>query len=126
DWDSLDACSKTKPFEENERKLEGMDYEMRRKVIEQVVAAKENAKNFKDFRLEALDVIKIALMKPDRHPGSSMYANPFANDTPSELYRFGDGDANNRSKNDKYKINIVGVIFWIEDMKWRGFLVKKT
>nr|GEV96039.1 protein altered xyloglucan 4 [Tanacetum cinerariifolium] len=79
DWDSLDACSKTKPFEENERKLEGMDYEMRRKEMEQVVAAKENTKNFKDFRLEALDVTKIALMRPDGHPGSYMYANPFAN-----------------------------------------------
>ncbi|PWA80256.1 TRICHOME BIREFRINGENCE-LIKE 27 [Artemisia annua] len=79
DWDSLDACSKTKPFEENERKLEGMDYEMRRKEMEQVVAAKENAKNSKDFRLEALDVTKIALMRPDGHPGSYMYPNPFAN-----------------------------------------------
>ncbi|GJY03287.1 protein altered xyloglucan 4 [Tanacetum coccineum] len=77
----VDKKIDTKPFEKNERKLEGMDYEMRRKKMEQVVAAKENAKNFKDFRLEALDVTKTALMRPDGHPGSYMYENHFANGT---------------------------------------------
>ncbi|GKB79697.1 protein altered xyloglucan 4 [Tanacetum coccineum] len=50
----VDKNIDTKPFEKNERKLEGMYYEMRRKEMEQVVAAKENAKNFKDFRLDGV------------------------------------------------------------------------
>nr|XP_043610029.1 protein ALTERED XYLOGLUCAN 4 [Erigeron canadensis] len=79
DWDSLEACSKTRPFEENEKNLEGMDYEMRKQEVEQVMAAKESAKNSKDFRLEALDVSKLALMRPDGHPGVYMYPYPFAN-----------------------------------------------
>lgn len=79
DWDSLDACSKTQPFEENERSLEGMNYEMRKREVEQVIAAKENTKKSKDFRLETLDVSKLALMRPDGHPGVYMYPFPFAN-----------------------------------------------
>ncbi|KAL7589957.1 hypothetical protein Lser_V15G41280 [Lactuca serriola] len=79
DWDSLDSCSKTKPFEENERILDGMDYEMRNKEVEEVEAAKKIAKNSKDFRLEALDVSKLALMRPDGHPGPYMYPFPFGN-----------------------------------------------
>lgn len=79
DWDSLDSCSMTQPFEENERVLEGMDYEMRNKEVEEVEAAKKSAKKFKDFRLEALDVSKLALMRPDGHPGPYMYPFPFAN-----------------------------------------------
>ncbi|KVI05632.1 protein ALTERED XYLOGLUCAN 4 [Cynara cardunculus var. scolymus] len=82
DWDSLEACSKTKPFEENERKLEGMDYEMRNQEMEQVMAAKKNAK---DFRLEALDVSRLALMRPDGHPGPYMYPFPFANGIPERV-----------------------------------------
>ncbi|KAJ0763246.1 putative PMR5 domain, PC-Esterase, trichome birefringence-like family [Helianthus annuus] len=74
DWDSLDACSKTKPFEENEKNLEGMDYEMRKQEIEQVISAKQS----KSFRLEALDVTRLALMRPDGHPGPYMYPFPFA------------------------------------------------
>ncbi|XP_076900539.1 xyloglucan O-acetyltransferase 1-like [Bidens hawaiensis] len=79
DWDSLDACSKTKPFDENEKSLEGMDYEMRRQENEQVISAKKSVEKFKGFRLEALDVTKLALMRPDGHPGSYMYPFPFAN-----------------------------------------------
>ncbi|KAK1415710.1 hypothetical protein QVD17_31495 [Tagetes erecta] len=79
DWDSLDACSKTKPFEENEKNLEGMDYEMRQQEIEQVISAKKSVENSKSFHLEALDVTKLALMRPDGHPGPYMYPFPFAN-----------------------------------------------
>lgn len=85
DWDSLEACSKTKPFEENEKVLEGMDYEMRKQEMEQVVAAKKDAKNSKDFRLEALDVSRLALMRPDGHPGPYMYPFPYANGIPKRV-----------------------------------------
>ncbi|KAI7742758.1 hypothetical protein M8C21_021131 [Ambrosia artemisiifolia] len=72
DWDSLDACSKTKP---NEKNLEGMDYEMRRQEMEQVIWA---SKQSKTWHLEALDVTKLSLMRPDGHPGPYMYPFPFA------------------------------------------------
>ncbi|KAL8253664.1 hypothetical protein R6Q59_031885 [Mikania micrantha] len=79
DWDSLDACSKTKPFEDTEKNLEGMDYEMRKQEIEQVISAKKSVERSINFRLEALDVTKLALMRPDGHPGPYMYPFPFAN-----------------------------------------------
>ncbi|KAH7857338.1 hypothetical protein Vadar_011474 [Vaccinium darrowii] len=40
EWDKLGACPKTRPFEEGEKRLEGMVAEMRRIAIEEVEAAK--------------------------------------------------------------------------------------
>uniref|UniRef100_A0A2P2IRV3 Protein ALTERED XYLOGLUCAN 4 n=1 Tax=Rhizophora mucronata TaxID=61149 RepID=A0A2P2IRV3_RHIMU len=80
DWDKFGACSKTKPYVEGEKSLEGMDAEMRQIEIEEVdAAAKVNAKRFRMFRLEALDVTKLSLLRPDAHPGPYMYPFPFAN-----------------------------------------------
>ncbi|KAK3223260.1 hypothetical protein Dsin_010285 [Dipteronia sinensis] len=78
EWDKAGACSKTKPFKEGEKVLEGMDAEMRNLEVEEVDLAKENAKQFKGMRLEALDVTKLSLMRPDGHPGPYMHPNPFA------------------------------------------------
>ncbi|KAK1555899.1 hypothetical protein Q3G72_033093 [Acer saccharum] len=78
EWDKAGACSKTKPYKEGEKVLEGMDAEMRNLEVEEVDLAKENAKQFKGMRLEALDVTKLSLMRPDGHPGPYMHPNPFA------------------------------------------------
>ncbi|XP_054793491.1 LOW QUALITY PROTEIN: xyloglucan O-acetyltransferase 1-like [Prosopis cineraria] len=80
EWDKAGACPKTKPYRKGEKELEGMDSDMRKIEMEEVGAAKEKALNkYKGFRLEALDVTKLALMRPDGHPGPYMHAFPFAN-----------------------------------------------
>ncbi|EEF30987.1 conserved hypothetical protein [Ricinus communis] len=79
DWDKFGACPKTKPYHEREKSLEGMDAEMRKIEIEQVEAAKLNALQFDKLRIEALDVTKLSLLRPDGHPGPYMYPFPFAN-----------------------------------------------
>ncbi|KAK9276661.1 hypothetical protein L1049_006197 [Liquidambar formosana] len=79
DWDKAGACPKTKPFKEGEKPLEGMDADMRKIEVEEVEAAKANAKQFAGLRLEALDVTKLSLMRPDGHPGPYMNPFPYAN-----------------------------------------------
>ncbi|XP_039018994.1 protein ALTERED XYLOGLUCAN 4-like [Hibiscus syriacus] len=80
EWDNAGACSRTKPYRRGERKLEGMDAEMRAIVIEEMEAARLNAKRFNArVRLAILDVTKLSLLRPDGHPGPYMYAFPFAN-----------------------------------------------
>lgn len=79
EWDKAGACPKTKPYKEGEKPLENMEAEMRQIEVEEVEAAKENGKKFAGFRLEALDVTKLSLMRPDGHPGPYMYPFPFAN-----------------------------------------------
>ncbi|KAL4373415.1 hypothetical protein HN51_007319 [Arachis hypogaea] len=83
DWDKAGACPKTMPYEKGEKKLEGMDAEMRKIEIEEVEIANNKAKSeFNEFgrliRLEALDVTELALLRPDGHPGPYMNPFPFA------------------------------------------------
>nr|CAN78560.1 hypothetical protein VITISV_013946 [Vitis vinifera] len=56
-----------------------MDADMRRVEVEEVEAAKANTEQFPGFRVEALDVTKLSLMRPDGHPGPYMHPFPFAN-----------------------------------------------
>ncbi|XP_061370179.1 xyloglucan O-acetyltransferase 1-like [Gastrolobium bilobum] len=79
DWDKTGACPKTKPYRNEEKQLEGMDAEMRKVEIEELEDAKAKASETGRFRLEALDVSKLALLRPDGHPGPYMYPFPFAN-----------------------------------------------
>ncbi|XP_017970042.1 PREDICTED: protein ALTERED XYLOGLUCAN 4 [Theobroma cacao] len=79
EWDKAGACPKTKPYKEGEKMLEGMDADMRATEVEEMEAAKVNAKQFEGIRLEILDVTKLSLMRPDGHPGPYMYPFPFAN-----------------------------------------------
>lgn len=79
EWDKFGACPKTQPYSEGEKELGWMDKEMRKVEIEEVEAAKAEAEKKVGFRLEALDITKIAFLRPDGHPGPYMYANPFAN-----------------------------------------------
>lgn len=79
DWDKFGACPKTKPYQEGEKSVEGMDADMRNIEIQEVEAAKLSAMQFDNLRLEALDVTKLSLLRPDGHPGPYMYPFPFAN-----------------------------------------------
>ncbi|KAJ4846516.1 hypothetical protein Tsubulata_030933, partial [Turnera subulata] len=82
EWDKFGACSKTKPYKEGQKSLEGMDAEMRQIELEEVEAANKHMKAMhlesKHLRLEALDVTKLSLMRPDGHPGPYMHPFPFA------------------------------------------------
>ncbi|KNA23244.1 hypothetical protein SOVF_026570 isoform B [Spinacia oleracea] len=82
EWDKLGACPKTKPYMEEEKSLDGMDARMRQVEVEEVEKAKImlNADNnaLSKVRLAALDVTKLALLRPDGHPGPYMHPNPFA------------------------------------------------
>ncbi|KAJ8773817.1 hypothetical protein K2173_008280 [Erythroxylum novogranatense] len=78
EWDKFGACPKTEPYGKGEKSLEGMDAEMRQIGIEAMEAAKLNS-YLHELRLEALDISKLSLMRPDGHPGPYMHPNPFAN-----------------------------------------------
>ncbi|CAI0379646.1 unnamed protein product [Linum tenue] len=80
DWDKFGACPKTEPYGEGEKLLEGMDADMRKIEVEEVESARLGiGGNQKKVRLEALDVTRLSLMRPDGHPGPYMYPFPFAN-----------------------------------------------
>ncbi|KAH1260054.1 Protein ALTERED XYLOGLUCAN 4 [Glycine max] len=85
DWDKGGSCAKTKPYGVWERQLEGKDAEIRRIELEEVENAKAKAKNFRGFRMEVMDVTKLALLRPDGHPGAYMNPFPFANGVPKRV-----------------------------------------
>lgn len=82
DWDKAGTCSKTKPYRKEDKIVGGMDGEIRRIEIEEVESAKTKANKFEGIRLEVLDVTKLALLRPDGHPGPYMNPFPFANGVP--------------------------------------------
>ncbi|OWM74380.1 hypothetical protein CDL15_Pgr013284 [Punica granatum] len=55
-----------------------MDAEMMKIELEEVQSAKEDARDIDGFRLEALDVTKLPLLRPDGHLAPYMYPFPFA------------------------------------------------
>lgn len=56
-----------------------LETEMRKLEIEEVEMAKKKVKEMNGrLQVAALDVTKLALMRPDGHPGPYMYPNPFA------------------------------------------------
>lgn len=80
EWDKYGACSKTKPYDAKEKeKLEWMDAEMRETSIKQVSIAKKEGHEKNVVRFEAVDVTKLAYLRPDGHPGPYMHPFPFAN-----------------------------------------------
>lgn len=85
EWDKAGACPKSRPFKEKEKLVEGMDAEMRKIEIEEVEAAKASSKQFVGLNMEALDVTKLSLLRPDGHPGPYMHAFPFANGVPERV-----------------------------------------
>lgn len=79
EWDKAGACPKTEPYQEKE--LQAMDEEMREAELEAVeevrpVALRESGGR---VRITALDVTRLASLRPDGHPGPYMHPFPFAN-----------------------------------------------
>lgn len=82
EWDKFGACPKTKPYSEDEKRLEGMDAHMREVEVVEVEKAKAMLNADTDspkVRIAALDVTKLAMLRPDGHPGPYMYPFPFKN-----------------------------------------------
>ncbi|OVA11283.1 PMR5 N-terminal domain [Macleaya cordata] len=79
DWDKAGACPRKKPFQKGEIVVEGMNADMRKIEVVEVEEAKEKVTQLDNLRIEALDVTKLSLMRPDGHPGPYMYPFPFAN-----------------------------------------------
>ncbi|CAL5188926.1 unnamed protein product [Lathyrus oleraceus] len=79
DWNKGGGCSKTKPYRKEEKVVGGMEGEIRRIEIEEVENAKVKAKQFGGIRFEIMDVTKLALLRPDGHPGPYINHFPFAN-----------------------------------------------
>ncbi|KAL6538848.1 hypothetical protein OROMI_025174 [Orobanche minor] len=84
DWDKGGTCSIARPYRKKEKQLDGVNAEIRRIMIEEVESAKPKAKEL-GFKLEALDVTKLALLRPDGHPGPYMKHFPFANGVPEHV-----------------------------------------
>ncbi|KAJ1389910.1 PMR5 N-terminal domain [Sesbania bispinosa] len=85
DWNKGGTCSKTEPYRKEEKQLGGMEAEIRRIEIKEVEAAKVKANEFGGFRFEILDVTKLALLRPDGHPGPYMNPFPFAKGVPERV-----------------------------------------
>lgn len=79
EWDSPDACARTEPYAPGEKEMLYMDREMwRTEAEEAATAAAEATVRGSAVTVEALEVTKLADMRADGHPGSYMYASPFA------------------------------------------------
>ncbi|XP_027362809.1 protein ALTERED XYLOGLUCAN 4-like [Abrus precatorius] len=85
DWDAGGTCSKTKPYRQREMEIGEVDAEIRKIEIEEVKRAKAKGNKFEGFRLEALDVTKLAFLRPDGHPGAYMKPFPFVNGLPKHV-----------------------------------------
>lgn len=123
EWDRAGACNKKRPYGEGEKEMEYMDAEMRKIEVEEVAMAMEAAKKeeTKGVRIEALDVTKMAMMRPDGHPGPYMNPNPF-----------GDGVKKERVQNDCVHWCLPGPVdTWNEILlemveRWGGMRIKSS
>ncbi|CAD6225128.1 unnamed protein product [Miscanthus lutarioriparius] len=79
EWDSPTACVRTEPYARGEREMEYMDKEMLRAGVEEAAAAGADARaRGAGLAVEALQVTRLAAMRPDGHPGLYTRAFPFA------------------------------------------------
>ncbi|TVU11899.1 hypothetical protein EJB05_45509, partial [Eragrostis curvula] len=80
-WNHRDACSRPKPYEEGEAEVTAENAELRKVVLEEVVAAEGEAARTRrsGVRFEVLDVTKMATMRPDGHPGPYLFAYSYYN-----------------------------------------------
>ncbi|XP_057448429.1 xyloglucan O-acetyltransferase 1-like isoform X2 [Lotus japonicus] len=77
-WDKGGTCSRLTPYR-GKRKLGKNDAEIRRIGLEEMQKAKDKAKYFgRYFKIKALDVTKLSLMRPDGHPGAYVSPNAFS------------------------------------------------
>lgn len=66
-WNEGGNCSRTKPFGEDEVKLDGFSLELYKIQVEELWAAKREGRK-SGLEFEVLDTTKIMLLRPDGHP----------------------------------------------------------
>ncbi|XP_057759574.1 xyloglucan O-acetyltransferase 1-like [Arachis stenosperma] len=82
-WDKGGTCARSRPYMKlGRKKFRGMNAAIRKIDIQEVEIAKKKGKEFGGFRIEAMDVTKLSLLRPDGHPGAYMVPFPFANGVP--------------------------------------------
>ncbi|VAI32053.1 unnamed protein product [Triticum turgidum subsp. durum] len=79
EWDSPDACARTEPYAPGEKEMSYMHKEMWRTGAEEATAAAVEARSRGSaVTVEALQVTRLADMRPDAHPGPYFHPFPFA------------------------------------------------
>lgn len=77
-WDHRDACSRTKPYDDDGWKVVGeTEAEMRKAVVEETAMASARRRRW-GMRYEVLDVTRMAALRPDSHPGVYIYEGAYA------------------------------------------------
>uniref|UniRef100_J3MCR6 Uncharacterized protein n=1 Tax=Oryza brachyantha TaxID=4533 RepID=J3MCR6_ORYBR len=87
-WDDPTTCARTRPYEEGEREVGGIERELGSIAREEAASAAAQARSREGgggSRVEVLDVTKLASMRPDGHPGVYMHRDPFARGVPKRL-----------------------------------------
>ncbi|CAN6204328.1 unnamed protein product [Urochloa humidicola] len=77
EWDSPTSCARTEPYARGEREPLYMDEEMLRAGVEEAAAAAARGAAA-GLAVEALQVTRLAAMRPDGHPGLYTRAFPLA------------------------------------------------
>ncbi|TKW32932.1 hypothetical protein SEVIR_2G199000v4 [Setaria viridis] len=79
EWDSPTSCARTEPYARGEREPLYMDEEMLRAGVEEAAAAgADTTARGAGLAVEALQVTRLAAMRPDGHPGLYTRAFPLA------------------------------------------------
>ncbi|TKW20648.1 hypothetical protein SEVIR_4G103800v4 [Setaria viridis] len=73
-------CPRKKPYREGEQELRDLDRELVGLVYEEAEAARARNGEGSATKVEVLDVTKLAIMRPDGHPGAYMHRDPFAHE----------------------------------------------
>ncbi|GAB2297326.1 hypothetical protein Dimus_031436 [Dionaea muscipula] len=80
EWDKAGACPKTNPYNESEKMLDAMDEQMRKAQVAELEEARRSNSNARGrVRIAAIDVTKLASLRPDGHPGPYMHPFPLSN-----------------------------------------------
>ncbi|XP_066369462.1 xyloglucan O-acetyltransferase 1-like [Miscanthus floridulus] len=75
-------CPRKEPYKEGEKEPHHLEMELVRLVYEEAQAARARNGEGGGARVEVLDVTKLAVMRPDGHPGLYMHRDPFAHGGP--------------------------------------------
>ncbi|CAM0885241.1 unnamed protein product [Alopecurus aequalis] len=81
-WDDPTTCVMKHPYGDGEREVDPIHTELRSIVKEETAAV---ARNNDGTRVLVMDVTKLAMMRPDGHPGVYMRSNPFAHGVPKRV-----------------------------------------
>ncbi|KAJ4761457.1 Protein trichome birefringence [Rhynchospora pubera] len=75
DWDKAGSCARTEPYKEGEAQMEYTTARMRTTLLHELERIRMAAVNGLHF--QAVDVTRLAMLRPDGHPGPYMNPDPF-------------------------------------------------